>query len=187
MPHQKPKAPNGSAILNGHDGFNRKSEIQNTRIPTYLPLDQAAQKLGLSEKVLTQLIRAGKIQAVQLPSGELLVAADNNNGQEYKTKAEIIAHNFAHLRGQVIIPYAAEKKYGIHRSNFIRWARAGYIKILREEDRLIELDAADVTYCAYIYQQKKTEYGKVSGAKIFDEDGNPYQVKYPDLAAERRK
>jgi hypothetical protein len=55
----------------------------------------------LSEKVLTQLIQAGRIGAVQLPSGEVLVAADNN-GQGCKTKTEIIATNFAHLRGHPI-------------------------------------------------------------------------------------
>jgi len=39
-------------------------------IPTYLPLPKAARKYGLSEKVLTQLVKAGKIEAVQLPSGQ---------------------------------------------------------------------------------------------------------------------
>jgi hypothetical protein len=55
-------------------------------IPTYLPLVEAAQKYDLSEQVLTQLIQAGKIEAVRLPSGELLVSAEN--GQQ-KTKEDI--------------------------------------------------------------------------------------------------
>jgi hypothetical protein len=121
MPHQKSKAPNGSTIANGTDTLN-KLETSNLRIPTYLPLDQAAQKLGLSQKVLTQQIQAGKIAAVQLPSGELLVAADNNgqktNGQAYQTKDEIIAAHFAHLRGQTINAYQSQQKYGIHHQNF---------------------------------------------------------------------
>lgn len=157
------------------------------KIPTYLPLTEAAKKYGLSEAVLTQQIQAGKIEAVQLPTGELLVAAESN-GYELKTKEEIITEKFAHLRGQAISPYTAEKEYhGIHRSNFIRWARAGYIKILHEEERLIEMDAADVAYCAYVYKQKKEKYeGRIAGVKIFDEEGNPYLVKYPDLSAKRR-
>ncbi|MBN1993827.1 MAG: hypothetical protein JW953_14095 [Anaerolineae bacterium] len=114
--------------------------------------------------------------------------AAENNGQDYQTKDEIIARHFAHLKGQIINPYTAEKKYGIHRNNFIRWARAGYIKIIHEEERLLELNAADVAYCAYVYEKKKLENeGRIAGAKIFDEDGNPCQVKYPDLAAQRRK
>lgn len=56
-----------------------------SKIPTYLPLADAAQKYGLSEKALTQQIQAGKIEAVQLPSGELLVAAENN-GYKLQTK-----------------------------------------------------------------------------------------------------
>jgi hypothetical protein len=156
-------------------------------IPTYLPLPKAARKYGLSEKVLTQLVQAGKIEAVRLPSGEVLVPADNGS-KIPQTKDEIITEKFAHLRGRRISPYAAEKKYdGIHRSNFIRWARAGYIEILREENRLLEMDAADVAYCAYVYSQKKAEYGgNVAGVRIFDKEGNPYEVKYPDLSAKRR-
>ena len=156
-------------------------------IPTYIPLDQAARHYGLPKKVLTQEIQAGKIQAVQLPSGDLLVAAENN-GQDYQTKEEIIAQKFTHLKGQTINAYQAQQDYGIHPSTFIRWARAGYIEIIREKERLIEMDAADVAYCAYVYEQKKEEYGgKTSGVRIFDKNGNPYQVKYPDLAAQRRK
>ncbi len=68
-------------------------------IPTYIPFDQAARHYGLSQKVLTQAIQAGKIEAVQLPSGDLLVAAENN-GKDYQTKEEIIARKFAHLKGQ---------------------------------------------------------------------------------------
>ena len=83
-------------------------------IPTYIPLDQAARHYGLSKKVLTQEIQAGKIQAVQLPSGDLLVAAENN-GRDYQTKEEIIAQKFAHLRRKSITPYAAQKRYNIHR------------------------------------------------------------------------
>jgi hypothetical protein len=112
-------SPNGDKTLNG-------GEMKNPRIPTYLPLDQAAQHYGLSKKVLTQQIQAGKIGAVQLPSGDLLVAADKNNGQDYQTKDEIIAAHFAHLRGQMISAYAASQKYGIHHQNFIKWAHSGY-------------------------------------------------------------
>ena len=158
--------------------------LQNN-IPTYIPLDQAAKRHGVSKKVLTQQIRAGKIQAVQLPSGDLLVAAENNGHQ---TKEEIITHKFAHLRGQTINTYQAQQEHGIRHQNFLRWARAGYIKIIHEEERLLEMDAADVAYCAYVYEQKKEVYGgRISGVRIFDEDGNPYQVKYPDLAAQRRR
>jgi hypothetical protein len=53
----------------------------------------------------------------------------------------------------------------------------------------LKLDEADVAYCADIYTQKVAEYGtnRLFGVKIFDEDGNPYQLKYPDIARDRRE
>ena len=74
---------------------NLQLPIQNLRLsngqsklPTVLPLPDAARKYNLTEQALTQLIEAGKIGAVQLPSGEILVPADNN--RKGKTKDEII-------------------------------------------------------------------------------------------------
>jgi predicted site-specific integrase-resolvase len=156
--------------------------------PTYLSLEEAARKYGVKEKVLTQLIADGIVQARTTPSGELLVVADKNgNSQEPRTKEEIIAARFAHLRSQSISAYGAQKKYGIHHNNFLRWARLGYISILNEAERSVELDEAAVAYCAYIYNQKKQEYGgNIAGVKIFDENGNPYQVKYPEFSVKRR-
>ncbi len=156
---------------------------------TYLSLEKAARKYGVEKKVLTQLIEAGMIQTHETSTGELLVVAEKNgNDQDPQTKKEIIAIRFRHLRGQSINAYMAQQKYGIHPSTFIRWARSGYIEILDEKKgRLIEMDAADVAYCVYVYNKKKEDYGgKISGVKIFDKDGNPYQVKYPDLSAQRR-
>lgn len=43
-----------------------------------------------------------------------------------------------------------------------------------------------MAFCAAVYNAKLKLYGgHLTGVPIFDEDGNPYQVKYPDLAAER--
>src|SRR5512136_2973136 len=171
-----------SAMLNGYNVQNPPS-----RIPTYLPLAEAARRHGLSAKVLTQLIQAGKIGAVQLSSGEVLVAADNNNGHGYKTKAEIIAANFAHLRGQPISASEASRKYStdevsISQRSFSRWAEAGYIKVLDRGYRL-QLDEADVAYCAKIYTEKYRKYGgQMQGVQVFDEEGNPYQLKYQEVA-----
>ena len=51
-------------------------------IPTYIPFDQAVQHYGLPKKVLTQEIRAGKIQAGSRIS-RLLV--NQNGGLRRKT------------------------------------------------------------------------------------------------------
>jgi predicted site-specific integrase-resolvase len=164
---------------------NQPSTAHKPKIPTYLPLAEAAEKFGLSKKVLTQMIQAGKIEAVQLPSGELLVAAENGNGHEPQTKEDIISVKFAHLRKQSITVTEAAEKYELPRSNILTWKLRGYISVLKEGYRL-ELDEADVAYCAYIYDRRQKS-GTVSGSRIFDEEGNPYELKYPDLAQKRRK
>lgn len=158
-------------------------------VPTYLPLSDAAQKFELSENVLTQLIQAGKIEAVQLPSGELLVAADNG---QYITKEEIISEEFAHLTEQTISASDASRKYsekyGVTISHvlFSRWAKAGYIEV-KERGYRLKLNEADVAYCAKIYAEKYEAYnGQMTGVTIFDEDGNPYRLKYPEIAAYKR-
>ncbi len=162
------------------------SSTLELNVPTYIPLPEAAQKHGLSEQALTQLIQAGKIEAVQLPSGELPVASEKN-AIKHKTKNEIIAAKFGHLRGKLISINAASRKYGILPSNFTRWVRSGYIEVIKEEDRQVKMDEADVAYCEYVYTKKKEEYGgNIAGVRIFDEYGNPYQLKYPDLSEKRR-
>jgi hypothetical protein len=46
---------------------------------------------------------------------------------------------------------------------------------------------ADVAYCAKIYAEKYKAYnGKMTGVTIFDEEGNPYRLKYPEIAAYKR-
>jgi hypothetical protein len=153
-------------------------------IPTYLPLPKAARKYGLSEKVLTQLVKAGKIEAVQLPSGELLVPSDNG---QFETKKDISAKEFNHLRRQSITVTEAAAKYSLNRDTVLEWVKREYIHVIKPGYRM-ELDEADVAYCAKIYRQKLKEYsGQLRGVTIFDEEGNPYQLIHPDLAKRRRQ
>lgn len=161
------------------------------KIPTYLPLTEAAKKYGLSEAVLTQQIQAGKIEAVQLPTGELLVAAERN-GHQFKTKNEIISEEFAHLQGHTISASEASRKYSkvfgvpISQPLFSRWVKANYIKVLGRGYRL-ELDEAEVAYCAKVYAEKYREYGgQMPGVRIFDDEGNPYRLKYAEVAEQMR-
>jgi hypothetical protein len=113
------------------------------------------------------------------------------NGR-YKTKKEIISQEFAHLRDQTISASEASRKYSkifgvnIPQPNFSRWAEAGYIEV-RERGYRLRLNEADVAYCAKIYTEKYEEYGgKIQGVPIFDEYGNPYQLKYKDIAQQKR-
>jgi hypothetical protein len=160
---------------------------------TYLTVEEAARKYGVKKKVLTQLIADGMVQTRETSTGDLLVVAENNgNNQESQTKEEIIAEKFAHLREQPISASEASRKYsevhGVPISHvlFGRWAKAGYITVIERGYRL-QMDEADVAYCAEIFAQKYQEYGgTMSGVRIFDEDGNPYQLKYPEVAEQLR-
>jgi len=169
--------------------------VKSNNIPTFISLSDAARKFGLPKKVLTEQIQAGKIEAVKLPTGELLVA-DKLNGYQNKTKDQIIAEKYSHLCGKVISASAASRKYSeihgiaITPQHFSQWAAAGHIAVSGGGGRgkRLKLDEADVAYCADIYTQKAQEYGasRMSGVKIFDSNSDPYQLKYPDIARDRR-
>jgi len=101
---------------------NGKSSVQTLEleVPTYLPLSEAANKYNLSENVLTQLIQAGKIEAVRLPSGELLVSA-NNDPKKIKTKEQIIAEKFGDRIEQPVTVSEASERYEILGRTIREW------------------------------------------------------------------
>jgi hypothetical protein len=47
----------------------------------------------------------------------------------------------------------------------------------------MELDEAEVAYCAEIYHARNG----ISGVPLLDEDGLAYQLKHPELSEYRRK
>lgn len=163
----------------------------------YIPLQAAAKKYGVDEQVLTQLISAGMIDTRTGAGGTLVAVKKNGNSvknetvkrtDEPQTKEEIIAAKFSNLIGQPISAHGAQKKYGVHYQNFINWTRAGVITVLGASKNPLQLDSADVAYCVFIYESKKKEYGgNIAGVRLFEDNGNPYQVKHPALAMKRRK
>jgi hypothetical protein len=165
-------------------------------IMEYIPLASAAKRYGVEEAVLTQLILAGMIETRAVSEG-ILVAVDKNGNFEQsakqpQTKEEIIAAKFKHLQGKNISSSEASRKYSkkhgvpISQVQFSRWAKYGLITVLEKGYR-IQLNESEVAYCAEVFAQKYREYdGQLRGVNIFDEDGDPYQVKYPDVAEGRR-
>jgi hypothetical protein len=148
-------------------------------IPTFIPLTEAVHKYALTEDVLTRLIQDGRIDAAQLPSGELLVSDESLN---QKTKEQIVEERFAHLRGKPITVSDAEGVYKLKNMTIRRWIANGYIRVVND-GYPIKVDESDVAYCAKVYDEQD---GK-SGRRIFDGDGNPYQLKHPKLAEYRRR
>jgi hypothetical protein len=152
----------------------------NVAIPTFIPLADAARKYNISENVLTSLIQDGRIDAAQLPSGELLVSDESLNG---KTKEQIIQEEFAHLIGRPITISEAAEKYGLAGTTLRESVNREYIQIIGTGYPM-KVNEAEVAYCAVVYRDRaKSGFS----TRIFDESGEPYQLKHPDLAEYRRR
>jgi hypothetical protein len=154
------------------------------QVPVFILISDAARKHNLSEKVLTQFIQDGKIEAVQLPSGELLVP--DNDLDKAKSKKQIIAEKFSELQGQPITISQASKKYRVPGTTIREWIPLGYIRVIDDDDYPMKLDEAEVAYCAYIYHQRKASQVGF-GVPLLDEDGLAYELKHPELSQYRRK
>jgi hypothetical protein len=152
-------------------------------VPTFIPLADAARKYNISENVLTRLIQNGRIDAAQLPSGELLVS---DEGLNEKTKEQIIEEKYGHLKGKSITISDAMDKYRIPQDSTIRrWITKGCIEVV-DDGYPMRVDEAEVAYCTSIYHQRQTA-GIRSGAPLLNEDGTPYQLKRPELSQQRRR
>jgi predicted site-specific integrase-resolvase len=150
---------------------------------SYIPLEQAVRKYGVSKNVLRQKAESGKLEVIETVNGDLLVA-DNNIDPSLNIKRK----DFEHLRGRKISMSEASRMYNVPQVNFSRWTKSGFITILGHgKKRSVLLDEADVAYCAAVYKAKHEFYGgRLSGVSVFDKDGNPYQVKYREIAATMR-
>jgi excisionase family DNA binding protein len=143
----------------------------------FIPLPQAAKRLKISATSLQGLIDDGRIKAVKL-NGTVAVAKSELD--QFITREQ-----FHHLRGQPISVSEAVETYGITSVTIRNWVKRGYIKVLKEGYGM-EVDLADMAYCAAVYES----HGGAQGKRIFDELGQPYQMKHSEWAIyqrERRK
>ena len=146
-------------------------------IENYVPLPQAAKRLKITATALQRLIDNGILHAVRL-GGTVAVP-------ESELNQTIFREQFDHLSGQAITISEATQKYGLNNRTIRRWIDRGYIKVLKDGYGT-QLDHGDVAYCAAVYQS----LGGTQGKRLFDDDGQPYQLKRNDWATyqrERRK
>ncbi|NJN99002.1 MAG: hypothetical protein HC875_35350 [Anaerolineales bacterium] len=149
--------------------------------------------LDQTKNLLTNLPTGVRIELTKLPSGEVAVLPVTTQEMP-KTKAQIIAEEFANLTDKSISLSEASRKYSkelgvkIPHANFSRWATAGIIEVKGNDGFRLLVREADVAYCAKIYKEKFEQHGgNLRGVTLFDADGNPYQMKYPDLAERKRE
>lgn len=117
--------------------------------------------------------------SLKLHTGEVFVA------QQTETRQQIIERKFSPLIGQPITVTDAANKYNVHRDTVLVWVKNRYVTALKHGGRgsRMELDEADIAYCAEIHHKR----GGISGAPLLDDDGLPYELKHPDLSKYRQK
>ncbi len=149
-----------------------------SQLDRFIPIAKAAHRLKLSERSLRQMITAGTVKGAMLPSGEIGVS-------ELDLDQIITREQFAHLRGIPLTTNQAADRYRLSHWSIRNWIDRGYIKVLKPGYGM-EIDEADVAYCAAVYQSR----GGARGKRLFDDDGKPYQPKHTEWAdyqRERRK
>lgn len=148
----------------------------------YISLELAARKYGISPNVLRQRVDSGKLAFARLPNGGLLVAE-----HDIDPSVNIKREDFDHLRGQEISMSNALQKYeGVPRTTIYNWIKSGLVAVLKRQPRTF-IDEADIAYCVAVYKAKYDFYnGQIIGVPIFDENGYPYQARYPEMAAYKR-
>jgi hypothetical protein len=146
-----------------------------SQLDRFIPLAKAAHRLKVSEKSLRQMITAGRIKGAMLPNGEIGVS-------ENDLDLIITREQFDHLHGEPITVPEAVEKYGINPVTIRNWVRHGYIKIVKSGYGM-EIDGADMAYCAAVYRA----LGGVQGKRIFDKSGQPYHYKGTEWAIYQRE
>jgi len=156
-----------------------------TQLEKYIPLPDAARRLGLTMKSLNALIDSGIIKAIKL-NGDIAVS-------ENELEHTITQEQFEHLRGKAITISLAAQEYGVPPGTIKGWVSRGLIAILADSPSVsvhhgpgrpgMEIDLADLAYCAAVY---KAQGGK-RGKRLFDEDGQPYRPKFSTWATYQRQ
>ena len=123
-------------------------------LPTYIPLEEAARRYGLSRDVLTRLIEDGKIRAANVNGGiavteeDIHIMALQSGSQRDKD-----------LEGHPIRLSRAAEKYQVSDANLVRWVEAGYIQVIERGPKLLMLDEADVQLTTAIFKQARKKTG----------------------------
>ena len=125
-------------------------------LPTYIPLEKAAEQFNVAVETLHQNIEDGAVRAAKTPAGGLLVAGEDVG--ELKTQLSGFTVD-EDLRGKPIRVTEAAEKYDVDQANLSRWSRAGYIHIIKQGPKLLVLDEGDVQRAAELFKHAKRETG----------------------------
>jgi predicted site-specific integrase-resolvase len=125
-------------------------------LPTYIPLEKAAEQFNVAVETLRQNVEDGAIRAAKTPAGGLLVAGEDVG--ELKTQLSGFSID-EDLKGKPIRVTEAAEKYDINHANLSRWSQLGYIRIIEQGPKLLVLDEGEVQRAAKIFKHAKKETG----------------------------
>ena len=171
------------ALPNGEVGVSENG-IRAMQIEHFIPLPEAAQRLNVSEDQLRLLIRQSVVKAAELPNGDIGVSESSMLSAVNDRLRLIRRDSFKKMQGRPITISQAEQQYEIPGTTLRGWIKRGYIRILDEKHYPVELDLADVAFCAAVYRIRKAFDIR---APLLDEDGRPYLLKHPALSQYRRR
>ncbi|MCP4287394.1 MAG: hypothetical protein GY792_23635 [Gammaproteobacteria bacterium] len=162
-------------------------------LPQFIPLPEAAKKLGLSLADLQARVEAGTIMAGMLPTGEIVVSENElispknaPPGEDINAQLRTIKREkFEHLRRGKLTIAEAEKKYKVSGWTIRNWIDRNYISTDTSKYPM-KLNEADIAYCVAVRSARK-KIGVRSGAPLLDDDGQPYLLKHPILSRYRRE
>ena len=75
-----------------NDKENRTWTMTLPTLPTYIPIKDAAKRYGYDLDELKSLAQSGKIKAVQLPDGDMVVSKNELEFPEINSKEELEAY-----------------------------------------------------------------------------------------------
>jgi predicted site-specific integrase-resolvase len=116
-------------------------------LPTYIPLEKAAEQFNIAAETLRQNVEDGTVRAAKTPAGNVLVAGEDieSSPPEIDTR----------LKGQPIRAIDAAEKYDLAHGSLTRWVKSGYVNVLERGPKLLVLDEAEVKLAAAIFHHAK--------------------------------
>ena len=140
-------------------------------IPTYIPVADAAKKYGYDLDELKRLAQSGKINAVRLPDGGMVVSENELEFPVINTKEELEVYKskkYPQLAGKSTWISKAAREYNVSQQSIGRWVRAGYIRKMGQDMNRILISEQDVAFYADMHNQ----FGK-RGRRLFNDNGLP--------------
>jgi hypothetical protein len=151
-----------------------------TSLPTYIPIKDAAAKYGYGLRDLKRMAQSGKIKAVQLPGGDMIVSENELEFPVINSKEELEAfkqEKYPELAGKTTWISQAAREYQVPHQSIVRWIQAGYIQKFGKEQNRLLISEQDTAF----YSDMHKKFGG-RGRQLFDDNGLPQRPKTGPLA-----